>query len=81
MKSQENSSVSSQQAESSLRYYEIDFLNAIKEDGTLDENKLAKTITFLQKTVEEKLRGYCRRDTIDYYKKIVKYVKLFSKCC
>jgi hypothetical protein len=71
MKSQENSSVNSQQAESSLRYYEIDFLNAIKEDGTLDENKLAKTIIFLQKTVEEKLRGYCRRDTIDYYKKIV----------
>jgi len=54
-----------------IRYYEIDFLNAIKEDGTLDEEKLAKTVVFLRDTVEEKLRGYCRRDTIDYYRKIV----------
>jgi len=57
--------------ETSLRYYEIDFLNAIKEDGTLDEEKLAQTVVFLRHTVEEKLRGYCRRDTIDYYRKIV----------
>ncbi len=57
--------------ETPLRYYEIDFLNAIKKDGTLDEEKLAKTIVFLRRTVEEKLRGYCRRDTIDYYRKIV----------
>jgi hypothetical protein len=54
-----------------LRYYEIDFLNAIKEDGALDEEKLAQTVVFLRDTVEEKLRGYCRRDTIDYYRKIV----------
>jgi len=58
-------------SETILRYYEIDFLNAIKEDGTLDEEKLARTIMFLRDTVEEKLRGYCRRDTIDYYRKIV----------
>jgi len=54
-----------------LRYYEIDFLNAIKWDGSLDEEKLAQTVIFLRHTVEEKLRGYCRRDTIDYYRKIV----------
>jgi hypothetical protein len=54
-----------------LRYYEIDFLNAIREDGTLDEEKLAQAIMFLRRTVEEKLRGYLRRDTIDYYRKIV----------
>ncbi len=57
--------------ETPLRYYEIDFLNAIKEDGTLDEEKLAQTVVFLRDTVEEKLRGYCRRDTVDYYRKIV----------
>ena len=57
--------------ETPLRYYEIDFLNTIKEDGTLDEEKLAQTVVFLRDTVEEKLRGYCRRDTIDYYRKIV----------
>ncbi len=57
--------------ENPLRYYETDFLNAIKEDGTLDEEKLAQTVTLLRDTAEEKLRGYCRRDTIDYYKNIV----------
>jgi len=57
--------------ETPLRYYEIDFLEAVKEDGTLDEEKLAQTVIFLRETVEEKMRGYCRRDTIDYYRKIV----------
>ena len=58
-------------AENPLRYYETDFLNTIKEDGALDEEKLAQTVTLLRDTTEEKLRGYCRRDTIDYYKNIV----------
>jgi hypothetical protein len=58
-------------SENPLRYYEIDFLNAIKDDGTLEEEKLASTISYLQSTVEEKLKGYCRGDTIDYYRKIV----------
>lgn len=58
-------------AENPLRYYEIDFLNSIKDDGTLDEEKLASTIMFLRSTVEEKLKGYCRRDTVNYYQKIV----------
>jgi hypothetical protein len=57
--------------ENPLRYYEIDFLNSIKLDGALDEKKLASTIMFLRSTVEEKLKGYCRRDTVDYYRKIV----------
>jgi Predicted membrane protein (DUF2207) len=54
-----------------LRYYEIDFLNALKTDGTLDEEKLAHTIMFLRDTTEQKMQGYDRKDTIDYYKKIV----------
>ena len=57
--------------ENPLRYYEIDFLNALKADGTLDEEKLAKAIMFLRDTVEEKLKGYSRKDTVDYYRKIV----------
>ena len=56
--------------ENPLRYYEIDFLEAIKADGTLDEEKLAKTVMFLRDTLEQKLRGYSRRDTTEYYKKI-----------
>lgn len=58
--------------EKPLRYYEIDFLNTIETDGSLDEKKLASTIMEIQSTVEEKLKGYCRKDTIDYYRKIVK---------
>jgi hypothetical protein len=54
-----------------LRYYEIDFLNALKTDATLEEEKLAHTIMFLRGTVEQKLQGYSRKDTVDYYKKIV----------
>jgi hypothetical protein len=57
-------------AETHLRYYEIDFLGALKEDGMLDEEKLAHTVMYLRDTVEEKLRGYCRRDTVDYYRGI-----------
>jgi hypothetical protein len=58
-------------AENPLRYYEIDFLNAVKNDGALDEEKLAHTVMYLRDTLEQKLRGYSRRDTIDYYSKIV----------
>jgi hypothetical protein len=54
-----------------LRYYEIDFLQALKSDGALDEEKLAKCIMFLRDTVESKLEGYSRKDTVDYYRKIV----------
>jgi len=57
--------------ETPLRYYEIDFLNSIKPNGTLDEEKLAQTVMQIRSTVEEKMRGYCRRDTIDYYAKVV----------
>lgn len=57
--------------ENPLRYYEIDFLNSLREDGTLDEEKLAKTVMFLRDTVEEKMKGYSRKDTVDYYRKIV----------
>ena len=57
--------------ENPLRYYEIDFLHAVKEDGTLDEEKLAHTVMFLRDTVEQKLRGHSRRDTEAYYRKIV----------
>jgi hypothetical protein len=57
--------------ETPLRYYERSFLEAVKRDGTLGEEKLAKTVVLLRDTVEKKLRGYCRGDTITYYKKVV----------
>ncbi len=57
--------------ENPLRYYEIDFLQALSPDGTLDEEKLAKAIMFLRDTVDQKLQGYSRNDTVAYYRKIV----------
>jgi len=57
--------------ENPLRYYEIDFLHALKDDGTLDEERLARTVTFIRDAVEQKLRGHSRSDTVDYYRKIV----------
>ncbi|MCW4002374.1 MAG: DUF2207 domain-containing protein [Candidatus Bathyarchaeota archaeon] len=57
--------------ENPLRYYEIDFLHALKPGGTLDEEKLAKTVMTLRDTTEQKLEGFSRKDTIDYYRKIV----------
>ncbi len=49
-----------------LRYYEIDFLHSLKPDGSLDEEKLAHTIMFLRDTVEQKMQGFSRKDTVDY---------------
>ncbi|HEX9261273.1 MAG TPA: hypothetical protein VF893_01955, partial [Candidatus Bathyarchaeia archaeon] len=57
--------------ENPLRYYEIDFLHAVKDDGTLDEERLARAVMNTRDTVEEKMRGYSRTDTVDYYRKIV----------
>jgi hypothetical protein len=55
----------------SARYYETDYLNAIRQDGTLDEQKLARTYMELANMVDQKLRGYSRDDTANYYKSIV----------
>ena len=54
-----------------LRYYELSFIRSIGEDGTLDERSLAGTVMLVRDTVEEKMRGYHREDTIKYYRKIV----------
>jgi hypothetical protein len=69
MEAFQKSSEAAQKGE--LRYYEIDALAAIRKDGTLDEEKLAHAIIFLRQTVEEKLRGYCRKDTVNYYRSVV----------
>jgi len=58
-------------SETPLRYYEVDFLKAIGEDGALNEEKLAETVMSLRDNTEEKMCGYCRRDTIEYYRNIV----------
>jgi len=57
--------------ETTLRYYEIDFVQAIKTDGTLEERTLAKAFMDVRSTVESKLKGYCRADTLAFYQKTI----------
>ncbi|MEM3013576.1 MAG: hypothetical protein QXI71_02975 [Candidatus Bathyarchaeia archaeon] len=59
------------QPSTNLRYYEIDFLDSLQQDGSLNEMKLARTYLELRETVDHKIRGYSRNDTINYYKSVV----------
>jgi len=54
-----------------LRYYEHDFLHAVKPEGTLDEKGLADAFMRVRSAVENALRGYCREDTIAFYRRTV----------
>jgi hypothetical protein len=53
------------------REYEEGFLQAIKADGSLDEKVLQRTIVELIKTVNKKMKGFSRKETVAYYKSIV----------
>jgi len=60
-----------QPTETPLRYYEKDFLNAISSDDRLDEKALADSYMQIRTAVENAMAGYCRADTIAFYKKTV----------
>ncbi len=53
------------------REYEQGFMQAIKADGTLDEKVLQKVIVDLIKSVNQKMKGFSRKETVTYYKSIV----------
>jgi len=53
------------------RAYEKRFLEAIKTDGTLDQAVLQEGIISLIKSVNKKLKGFSRKETVAYYKSIV----------
>ena len=55
---------------SKKRYYEIDFLQALEPEGSLNEQRLARTYLSLRNNVDRKMRGYSRVDTVNYYKSI-----------
>ena len=55
----------------SFHYYEEDVIKTIRKDGTLSEKGLANAIMALRSRVQAKLRGYNRRDTLDYYQDIL----------
>jgi uncharacterized membrane protein YgcG len=54
-----------------FRDYEEDFLQAIQKDGTLDEKQLQKGIVGLIKSVNTKIKGFSRKESVAYYKSIV----------
>ncbi len=54
-----------------LRYYEKGLLRAIQSDGRLDEKTLAEAFMQVRTAVENTMTGYCRADTIAFYKKTV----------
>lgn len=54
-----------------LREYETEFLACLKEDGTLDKEKLKKAIIEIIKATNKKIKGFSRRETKDYYQSIV----------
>jgi len=58
-------------AETQLRYYEKDFLSAISSDDRLDEKALADAYMRIRTAVENAMTGYCRADTIAFYRKTV----------
>jgi len=55
-----------------LHPYENKFLEAVKKDGTLSEAKLRSTMTDLVKVVNNKMKGFSRKETVAYYRDIVR---------
>lgn len=54
-----------------LHEYELDFLKAFKEPAGKERQKKLQDMTVrLVKSLSEKLRGFSRKETIDYYKSI-----------
>jgi hypothetical protein len=55
-----------------LHYYEERFIRAIERDGRLNEKRLAEAIMVLRAGVQQGMTGYCRKDTVDYYRRTLK---------
>ena len=55
-----------------LRPYEKDFLEAAKANGTLSENRLRKMMVALVKEVNNKMKGFSRKESVAYYRDIVR---------
>jgi len=57
-----------------LRYYEDWFVDAIVFEspvGTLSDKRLASLILKLRREINNKVKFYCRADTVKYYEKVV----------
>ncbi len=55
-----------------LHPYETSFVGAVKPDGSLDEAKLRTMMVDLVKDLNSKMKGFSRKESIAYYRDIVK---------
>lgn len=55
-----------------LHPYEIDFLHAFEDSGSTRQKELRDMIVALVRTVSEKMTGFSRRETIEYYRDITR---------
>ncbi|HET9914125.1 MAG TPA: hypothetical protein VFQ13_19685 [Anaerolineales bacterium] len=59
-------------APAGLHDYESNFLDAMKESDTKERRKSLQTMTVsLVRSVSEKMKGFSRKETIEYYKRIM----------
>lgn len=52
--------------------YEKEFLEAVDDDGVVDEKEAVRILTDLVKRVVEKMKGFGRKKTLAYYEQIMK---------
>jgi hypothetical protein len=55
-----------------LHPYENKFLEAVQKDGTLSEAKMRSTMTSLIKALNNKMKGFSRKESMVYYRDIVR---------
>jgi len=55
-----------------LRSYEKGFLEAVEKNGRLDEERLRQVVIDLVREVNNKMKGFSRKETMDYYRDIVR---------
>jgi hypothetical protein len=55
-----------------LHPYENKFLAAVNKDGTLSEAKMRSTMTSLIKALNTKMKGFSRKESVAYYRDIVR---------
>ncbi|MHA1225968.1 MAG: hypothetical protein ACTSPV_04420 [Candidatus Hodarchaeales archaeon] len=63
---------SQEKSKKRLRKYERLVLKSISEEGSMDEEVLAKAIASLVRYVKRKMRGYSYDKTVDYYEDIIR---------
>jgi len=54
-----------------LRPYEEQFLGTVEKDGSLSEKRLREMVVDLIKEVNQKLKGFSRKESVTYYRDIV----------